>query len=134
VPAKKIIAPPFVEILRVEIIRSRQRGAYSDGSVIGTQPLPIPEQHPCFPVSVDIADRSAELRHDVDAEPIVTDKWQPARGAHSSKQSGSADASTDIGVPRPAMEAERRQLTVMLAISSARRNCPPVSIPKISER
>jgi hypothetical protein len=35
---EKIIAPPFVEILRVEIIRSRQRGAYSDGSVIGTQP------------------------------------------------------------------------------------------------
>ena len=74
---EKIIAPPFVEILRVEIIRSRQRGAYSHGSVIGTQPC----QSGATPLF-----RSAELRHDVDAEPIVTDKWAVARGPHSSKQ------------------------------------------------
>jgi hypothetical protein len=46
---EKIIAPPFVEILRVEIIRSRQRWAYSDGSVIGTQPLPIRSNTPVSP-------------------------------------------------------------------------------------
>src|SRR5262249_22052782 len=84
---KEIIALPVVETLRVEIIRSRQRRADSDGSVISGQAPADPEQHPCLPVSVDIADRGAELRYDVDAEAIVTEaivteaivanEWQP---------------------------------------------------------